>query len=608
MNDAANASGGAPRDATRGVDRPVPASPGATRWGSDVVADLLRALDVEFVALTPGASFRGLHDSLVNRLGNARPEMLLALHEESAVAIAHGYARVTGRPMAVALHANVGLMHATMAIFNAWCDRIPMLLLGGVGPMDAMQRRPWVDWIHTARDLGALVRGYTKWDDQPASVGAALEAIVRAWQVTRTPPQGPVYVCLDASLQEQLVDPQLALPPLARFAQPAPVAPPADAVDNAVRALAGAARPVMLVGRVSSDATDWQRRVELALRLNARVLTDLKTGATFPTQHPLHPHAPGIFVSGDAAGVLREADVILSLDWIDLGGALKVACNGAVPDATIIHCSQDVHVHNGYSMDYQSLPPADIAMLASPDLLVRALLERLPATRRAAVAQEPPATTWTDTRAEAGPFAIGDLARITVDALAAHTPSYIRLPIGWPGQYCRFSHPLDYIGFDGGGGIGSGPGMAVGAALALRGSGRLPVAILGDGDYLMGVTAIWSAVHYRVPLLVIVANNHSFFNDELHQERTARVRDRPVENRWVGMRMSDPPLDLAQLARGQGAVGLGPVRDAQPYRATLASAVAEVQRGACVVIDVEVAPEYARTVSSALLRHIPGER
>jgi thiamine pyrophosphate-dependent acetolactate synthase large subunit-like protein len=608
MNDAPDPSAATVRDETRGVDRPVPAAPAATRWGSDAVADLLRALDVEFVALTPGASFRGLHDSLVNRLGNARPAMLLALHEESAVAIAHGYARVTGRPMAVALHANVGLMHATMAIFNAWCDRIPMLLLGGVGPMDAMQRRPWVDWIHTARDLGALVRGYTKWDDQPASVGAALEAIVRAWRVTRTPPQGPVYVCLDASLQEQVVDPQLALPPLARFAQPALVAPPPDAVAQAVRALAGAARPVMLVGRVSSDPEDWARRVDLALRLNARVLTDLKTGATFPTQHPLHPHPPGIFVSGDAAGVLREADVILSLDWIDLGGALKVACNGAVPDATIIQCSQDVHVHNGYSMDYQSLPPADIAMLASPDLLVRALLERLPATRRTAVAQEPPAATRADAHAGAGSFGIGDLARITVDALAAHAPSYLRLPIGWPGQYCRFSHPLDYIGFDGGGGIGSGPGLAVGAALALRGSGRLPVAILGDGDYLMGVTAIWSAVHYRVPLLVIVANNHSFFNDELHQERTARVRDRPVENRWVGMRMSDPPLDLAQLARGQGAVGLGPVKDASAYQATLAAAVTQVQRGACVVIDVEVAPEYARTVSSALLRHIPGER
>jgi len=154
-------------------------------WGSDVIADLLRALDIPYIALTPGASFRGLHDSLVNHLGNTRPEMLLCLHEEHAVALAHGYARVTGRPLAVALHANVGLMHATMAIFNAWCDRIPILLLGGVGPLDAVKRRPWVDWIHTMRDLGALVRGYVKWDDQPGSVAAALEAI-RADLAART--------------------------------------------------------------------------------------------------------------------------------------------------------------------------------------------------------------------------------------------------------------------------------------------------------------------------------------------------------------------------------------------------------------------------------------
>src|SRR5258708_843032 len=172
-------------------------------FGSDAIADLLRALDIPYIALTPGASFRGLHDSLVNHLGNTRPELLLCVHEEHAVALAHGYARVTGKPLAVALHANVGLMHATMAIFNAWCDRIPILLLGGVGPMDAVKRRPWVDWIHTTRDLGALVRGYVKWDDQPGSVAAALESIVRAHRISTTLPQGPVYISLDAALQEE---------------------------------------------------------------------------------------------------------------------------------------------------------------------------------------------------------------------------------------------------------------------------------------------------------------------------------------------------------------------------------------------------------------------
>jgi thiamine pyrophosphate-dependent acetolactate synthase large subunit-like protein len=179
------------------------------------------------------------------------------------------------------------------------------------------------------------------------------------------------------------------------------------------------------------------------------------------------------------------------------------------------------------------------------------------------------------------------------------------LPLGWPGEYCRFAGPLDYVGFDGGGGIGSGPGMAVGAAIALRGSGRVPVAVLGDGDFLMGLTAIWTAVHCRVPLLVIVANNQSFFNDELHQERVARMRGRPIENRSVGLRMSDPPFNLAQLAEGQGAVGFGPVSTPPELEKALQEASEQVRAGATCVIDVRVAPEYARAMSSSLLRQIP---
>ena len=593
------------REASIGVDRPHPAAPSTSRWGSDAMASMLRALDFEFIALCPGASFRGLHDSLVNHLGNTRPEMLLVLHEEHAVAIAHGYARVTGRPMAVALHSNVGLMHATMAIFNAWCDRVPMLLLGGVGPMDAMQRRPWVDWIHTARDLGALVRGYTKWDDQPASVPAALEAMMRACQITTTPPAGPVYVCLDAGLQEQVAG-AAPLPAIERFRAACPADPPPDAVAQAARALSGATKPLILIGRVSSDVDDWQRRVTLAERIGARVLTDLKTGATFPTAHPLHSCAPGIFVTADACALIREADVILSLDWIDLGGAFRLACDGDWPKATIIQCSVDQYLHNGWSMDHQALPPADLSVLASPDRLVRALLDHIPADNNRTVhSQRQPGPDAASSNDSTASLSIEAFARITVDALADHAPSYIRLPIGWPGQHCRFAHPLDYIGFDGAGGLGSGPGMGIGASIALRGTGRLPVAILGDGDYLMGLTALWTAVHYRVPLLVVVANNHSFFNDELHQERVARVRGRPLENRWIGARMSDPTLDLARLAEGQGAIGIGPVADAKSLTASLATAAGKVKAGAVCVIDVHVTPEYARALSSALLRHIP---
>ena len=138
---------------------------------------------------------------------------------------------------------------------------------------------------------------------------------------------------------------------------------------------------------------------------------------------------------------------------------------------------------------------------------------------------------------------------------------YTHLPIGWHGGYCTFRHPLDYLGAEGGAGVGSGPGITVGAALALKGSGRLPIGLLGDGDFLMSNTAIWTAVHYQVPCLMIVCNNRSFFNDELHQERVAIARGRPPENRWIGQRIGDPDIDLAAMARAQGATGIGPVND-----------------------------------------------
>src|SRR5438552_15285106 len=268
-------------------ERPV-ASPRQNEiWGSDAIAALLRALDIPYIALNPGASFRGLHDSLVNYLGNERPQLLLCLHEESAVAMAHGYAKASGRMMGVALHSNVGLMHATMAIFNAWCDRVPMLILGATGPWDAAKRRPWIDWIHTASDHGALVRGFTKWDNQPASVPAAYDALLRGAQMATTAPRAPVYVNLDAGLQEMKLDVVPPLPDPARFAAPDSPLPPPESMQRAAELLSAAASPVILAGRLNRTEASWRARVALAEKLGARVLTDLKTGAVFPTRHPL---------------------------------------------------------------------------------------------------------------------------------------------------------------------------------------------------------------------------------------------------------------------------------------------------------------------------------
>lgn len=579
-------------------------------FGSDPMALLLREMEFPYIALTPGASFRGLHDSLVNFLGNKDPKLLLCIHEESAVALAHGWTRVTGQPMPVALHSNVGLMHATMAIFNAWCDRIPMVLIGAQGPIDAMARRPWVDWIHTSTDLGSLIRGYTKWDNQPGSVEAALESLVRARQIAVTAPAGPTYVCLDAKLQEEELSSLPELPDLVRHSVPTSADPDRASLMQALDLLQKAERPLMMIGRVSPEQRHWENRVRLAEKLGANVLTDIKTSASFPTLHPCQPFPPTLYVTPEAGELIRQADVILVLDWIDPAGTMRQACGGSFPDAKVILCSLDQYSHNGWSMDYQALPPADLNLLVSPDRMVENLLAQIgdkPAKSLVKVIPKPadPGPAMID-----GRISVEAMARTIVDTLAEQEPSYLRLPLGWPGSCCAFNSALDYIGFDGGGGIGSGPGMAVGAALALRDlhGERLPVAVLGDGDFLMGVTALWTAAHYKVPLLILVANNRSFFNDELHQERMARLRGRPIENRSIGLRMENPDIDLAKLAEGQGALGLGDVDTPAKLHAAIQRAVKHVRSGGVAVIDVSVAPEYARATSNAMLRQAaPGK-
>jgi thiamine pyrophosphate-dependent acetolactate synthase large subunit-like protein len=556
-------------------------------WGSDAIAAVLRAIDIPYLALNPGASYRGLHDSIVNYLGNTRPQMLLCLHEESAVAVAQGYAKVAERMMGAVVHSNVGLMHATMAIFNAWCDRVPMLVLGATGPWDAAKRRPWIDWIHTASDQGALVRDYTKWDNQPASVPAAYEAILRAAQIANTAPRGPTYINLDAGLQEAKIG---ALPPLPdpkRYRPAEPVQPAASALEAAAKLLSGAKHPVILAGRVSRSEVAWKERVALAEKLQARVFTDIKLGAAFPTDHPLHAAPPATFLSPDAAKLLREADVVLALDWVDLAGVLKQVWGAEPVGAKVIQVSPDAHLHRGWSMDYQGLPPVDVYMMCEPDTVVPLLLGAVKA-RPAAVASKPqlPASASSDMVT----------IRTLADALNAATRGMdvcmTRLPLGWNGAYRDFRHPLDYIGSEGGGGVGAGPGITVGAALALKGSGRIPVAIMGDGDFLMGNTALWTATHYGIPCLILVANNRSFFNDELHQERVAKERSRPVENRWIGQRISGPDIDLAMMARAQGAEGIGPVTQVAELGPAVEKGLRLARDGAVCVVDVRVAPGY----------------
>jgi len=584
------------------VRRDIPVSGPASDnvWGSDAIAAMIRALDLPYVCLNPGASFRGLHDSLVNYLGNERPQMVLCLHEEHAVAIAHGYAKVTGKPLGAIVHSNVGLMHASMAIFDAWCDRVPVVVMGATGPVDAAKRRPWIDWLHTAQDQGALVRDFIKWDAQPASVPAAYEALLRAKQIAETAPRGPVYVCFDAALQEAKLDELPPLPETARYQAPPAAHPQPDLVDQAAAWLSSAKNPVVLMGRVSRDIDAWDERVALAETLSATVFTDLKLGAAFPTDHALHAVPPGFFLSPQGAATLRAADVVLSLDWLDLGGTLKQAWGNERVTAKVIQISNDQYSHNGWGMEHQGLPPTDLYLLCEPEPAVKLLRQAI--KPRAASGKPKGAEADSVSASADGTISIALLARTLREAVASDETCLVRLPLGWSGEMWSFHHPLDYLGYDGGGGIGSGPGMTVGAALALKGGRRLPVAIIGDGDYMMGVSAFWTAANLGVPLLAIVCNNRSFFNDEVHQQRVAKDRGRPLENAWIGQRIGDPEPDLAMIARGQGLDGIGPVDSPQELPRALANAMELLKRGRPVVVDVRVTPGYSPSMSAGMTR------
>jgi len=381
-------------------------------------------------------------------------------------------------------------------------------------------------------------------------------------------------------------------------------APPA-AVAQAAQWLRDARRPLLLIGRAPRDVAAWEARVALAEACGARVLTDLKVGAAFPTDHPLHAAPPGVFLVPEAAAALKDADVVLALDWVDLGGTLQQAWGRDPVAARVIHVSPDQQLHHGAGMEYHALPPADLYLACDAQALVADLLADLRARPRSVAAQSQvslPARGASVGATGSDALTIAQVAGRLRDALGDHPYALTHLPLGWSGDLWHFRHPLEFLGGDGGAGIGAGPGLTVGAALALAGSGRMAVGILGDGDFLMGVTALWTAAHARVPLLIVVCNNRSYYNDEIHQERVAKTRDRPVENKWIGQRIDDPAPDLAMLARAQGLTGIGPVRDDAQLSAVLADAVARVRRGEAVVVDVHVAPGYSPAMAAGVAR------
>ena len=564
---------------------------GNPEWGSDVVADLLRALEIEYVSVMPGSTFRGLQDSLVNYTGNRDPSLVLCTHENVAVAIARGYGRVTGKPMAVALHNIVGLLNGSMEIYDAWCDRVPVLIIGATGPVDAPKRRPIIDWLHTANVQGVLVRDFTKWDDQPASVPAMSEAILRAYKLACQDPPGPVYVCLDVSLQEQPLESGYTGPDVSRYSPAPPPEPPRGQLRRAAVALLDAEHPIVYADRVGRDPAAVDALVELAELLALPVIDQGWSWRAFPSPHALD------FV-GMETELLPKADLVAGFDCTDFGGELA-----ALGDATVINVSSDELLHRGLTAEYQTLPPADIPILASPSTTLPLLLDECRAriddnvthrieTRRAALStlqerlrrqqRESLEADWEDEQITEARLA-AELWQAVKDEDFVITMGNLRRQA--PGVF-SISGPRQDTNGDASGAVGSMLPVALGAALALRAQAKLPVAMIGDGEFITASQALWTAAKYEIPSLVVVINNRSFLNDEHHQERIAARRSRPRANAWVGMRMERPEVDFAGLARSLGVRGEGPITEPENLASTLASAVAEVRNGACVVVDV----------------------
>ncbi|MEQ5856875.1 MULTISPECIES: thiamine pyrophosphate-binding protein [unclassified Halomonas] len=571
-------------------------SDNATCWGSDAIAETLQALDLNYIAINPGASYRGLHDSLVN-MTHDDPRLLLCVHEESAVAIAHGYAKITGRAMGVALHANVGLMHGTMAIYNAWCDRVPMVVLGATGPVDASRRRSWIDWIHTSQDQGALIRDFVKWDDQPGGLSATLHSLIEATARANTAPCGPTYVNIDTSIQEAPLETATPDLDIARRGAPMSGAPAPSLMSEALQLLTEARRVVFLMGRLSRSDVDWQRRIALVERLGAVVVTDFKTGATFPSSHRANVGRAGYFPDTEAKAAIADADVIVNLDWIDFGGTLRaVFGDGPVP-AKIISATLDQHSSRGWVKDGGAPAPADISFLNAPDQVVAAVHEALgnPPSDPLPACPEP-------ARVTEEPMTPQDIAALLRDGIGNRPSCLIRAPLSWTGEDWPVDHPLGTLGYDGGGGVGSGPGMAVGAALALRDaeSPLLPLAVLGDGDFLMSASALWTAVNQKVPLLVVIINNRSFYNDEVHQEAIAKARGRPVENKRVGIVMDEPDIDISAIAQGFGVTSYGLLRSPETVRSALTDAIGVVRDGGVALLEIEAAKGYAPSMVQSM--------
>jgi acetolactate synthase I/II/III large subunit len=571
------------------------------------MVDVIKTLNFDYVCANPGSSFRGLHESLVNYGGNKAPELITCCHEESSVAMAHGYFKVEGKPLMVMAHGTVGLQHASMAIYNAYADRVPVyIVLGNI--QDINFRRSDVEWAHSVQDAAAMVRDYTKWDDNPVSLGHFAESSVRAYKIAMTPPYEPVVIVADAVLQEEpMPEADRRTARIPKLTLSAPPAGDSGAVAEAARMLVAAENPLIVAGRAARTPQGIALLVELAETLQAAV-QDRHFRMNFPSLHPLN------------GGNIATADVVLGLEvqdfWMATHSMTPINRMGmesrpiTKPGAKLITIySGDLYGKSNYQ-DFGRYAEVDLSIAADAEATLPALIEAckklITPNRRSAMqargaklAEASKAARERDIELAAYGW---DASPISTARVSAELWSQIKNEdwslvsdvnpffSSWPLRLWDFKKHYQYLGEHGAYGIGYGAPAAVGAALANRKHGRLTVNIQCDGDLNYAPGVLWTAAHHRIPLLTIMHNNRAYHQEAMYLSDMAARANRGIENFSVGTGINDPNIDYAMMAKAYGMYGKGPISDPKDLGPALKDAIEVVKRGEPALIDVVTQP------------------
>ena len=577
-----------------------------TSSGGDFMVDVLKKLGIEYVTQTPANTFRGLHEAIINYGGNKSPELLSCTHEEIAVAMAHGYAKIEGKPLAVMVQSTVGLQHAAMALYNAYCDQAPIYMILG-NSVDASKRLFSFEWDHAAIDPSVIVRDYIKWDDQPGSLQHFAESAIRAYRIAMTPPMGPVVLSLDSEMQENPIPahPALSVPPLTRVA-----APQGDsgAVAETANLLVKAENPVIIADRLARTQQGMDLLVELAETLQCPVIDSGGRG-NFPTRHPLCH-------TGRSGAVLAQADVILGLEVSDFFGTTHLLSDRierrtrpiTKPGVKTINITSNDLSTRGNNQAFQRFQAVDLTIAADGEATLPSLIEQV---KRGVDASRKTAFEARGKRLENSHHAMmeqwksdatlgWDASPITLARLCAELYDQIQhddwslvgngIRVSWPRRWWNFDKHYRWIGASGGAGVGYNAPASLGAALANRKYGRLSVTIQGDGDLMMAPGTLWTAAHHNIPILYVMHNNRAWHQELMYVQAMCNRHGRGVENAHIGTTIDSPNIDFAMMAKSMGVYAEGPIVSPKDLQPALKRALAVVRKGQPALVDVITDP------------------